>query len=441
MKEYGHCKVAVKSVESHAVEYLAVVRRYGRFVNVLSKTGWVIPVSNEALAKSTRVPWRTGEEVRDLTGSVLGYRSYIRSGKPWHYIGVIGVGTKNTHVVLPDFRELYIPNEELGNWIHVDETFYRVWEAMREPYTRDLGELTFGIEFEFCGSKALRPEFVQAMTELVGESRFSDDGEADGNVWNLDHDSSIRTGAGEYGYELQSPILHYGNPKDYEELCAVLGLVKTVLHGRVNASCGTHIHFGGFVKSFGEEWQQSTAASALERHLDDVVENRALFKEFSLCYGKWEKAVFDRLVAMGRRADQNEYCHSCCAWKDSRYRKINLQCYDNNKTLENRHHQGTLDAEEIWHWMELNGRFLQAFLCSRDKLDRAESMADFFDAIGLEASTRSYYLRWMEVQREEDRRQIEAMMQSSDYRSGEDRFVAPVREIVLQQRERMRACA
>ncbi|MBQ9394857.1 MAG: amidoligase family protein [Proteobacteria bacterium] len=342
-------------IQKEAIEYLAVVKRASQFTKVLDKNGWVVPVTNEALAKSTRVSWRAGEEIHDLTGKVLNYKSYMRSGKPKHYIGILGMGARNTHVVLTDFRELFIPNDDFDQWVRVNDVVYEFMDRMNQPYTEDLEHLTFGIEFEFKGLKNARGQFVDAMESFLG-NRFRDEGWAKGECWNLDSDSSIETKSREFGYELQSPILHIGNHKDYEELCAVLDMIKTILHGNVNASCGTHIHIGGLLKDFYQQYQDTSAASYIKKTMDNYFEDNGILKEFSLCYGRFEEMVFDRFVSSNRRANNNEYCHSCIEWEESRYRKINLECFDDNKTLENRQHHGTLDAADIWHWMELNGR-------------------------------------------------------------------------------------
>ncbi len=431
-------------IQKEAIEYLAVVKKSSRFTKVLDKKGRVVPITNEALANSTHVSWRAGEEIHDLTGKVLNYKSYMRSGKPKHYIGILGMGSRNTHVVLPDFSELFIPNDDIEQWIHVDDAFYEFMDKMKQPYTKDLEKLTFGIEFEFTGLKNARKQFITSMRTIVGEDRFTDDGECFlGINWNLDSDSSIKKKSMEFGYELQSPILHIGNQKDYEELCAVLELIRTTLHGNVNASCGTHIHIGGLLPDFYRQYRNSSAALYIKETMETYFEDNEILKEFSLCYGRFEKMVFDRFVSLDRRANNNEYCHSCINWEEERYRKINLECFYSTKTLENRQHHGTLDAADIWHWMELNGRFLITFLRNRNALENVNNIEELFNAIGLEESTQQYYLHWMEEWKVIQAKKIEAQMQAADYRPREEQECEPVREIVLQTitPSQFRACA
>ncbi len=420
------------------VNYLAVVKQNAHYSYVLCyEDRCVRRISNEALRQSKHVPLFEGEEPRNLTGKTLNYRQYIKAGKPKIYIGFIRMWDRHCRVVLPDYSELLVPNWDIDNWHKFkDYEYYILMDKLQYPNGRKLEDLTFGIEFEFSGlaDSSAKQRFVDDMKLLLGE-RFESDASASGELWTLGHDSSIRNKSGYYGYELQSPILHHMD-SDYQTVCEVLNLVKKHLNGEVNASCGTHIHFGNFVDCCRGYRIINKDDSLRKEYIEK-------FKGLSLCYGALERAVFDRLVDRSRRRDNNEYCESCRVWKDERHRKINLECYDDNGSLENRHHGGTLDAEDIWHWMEVVGRFVLKYFENPQIFDDVSDLETFFDRIELDVSTRQYYLHAVAEMRETTRQQVERMMQHADYRQGEERENDVPSEICLRQIDmnQVRACA
>ncbi len=382
------------------------------------------------------------DKPKQLNGKTLNYQKYLRSGGLKVYFGIIRENKKSTTVVLPSFDVIRVPKEELGHWHLVPSRFdeddeyyyliYQCWNFINHIKGVQLEDMTFGIEFEFSGLKdaSVKTQFIESMKALVGAERVSvDDYNSIGKTWNLSHDSSIHNEDGFYGYELQSPILHYCK-SDYQEVCGVLELVKTVLKGTVDQSCGTHIHFG----NFHDEW------------------NGYLIRDFPLCYGSFEQMVFDRLVEWGRRKNYCKYCQSCRAmepnryWKPDRCRKINQ--YTTNNTLENRHHHGTLDAEDIWHWMELNGRFVLQYFKDKFVFENIHSIEEFFAAIGLQKETQKYYMNVVEEFMVQRRAQIERMFCRNSHdlcddasETGEFENAESTDGIILQVLNNNHACA
>lgn len=108
-----------------------------------------------------------------------------------------------------------------------------------------------------------------------------------------------------------------------------------------------------------------------------------------------ESVVFDRVVAPSRRLNANRYCLSNYNFNEdtSRYMKINTQKLDIFGTLENRQHQGTLEINKIWNWMELNGKFMVSFFNDPSRFtDSFMSMDTFFDLIGLSEEAKAYFI-------------------------------------------------
>ena len=407
-----------------SVNYLAVVSQYMYYADVLNAEDYqILRISNEALKSSNHVPLAKGMPRGKLTGITLNYNRYIQTDKPRIYLCAIRTTRKNTRVILPDFNEMIIPNEELGKWYtYGTMEFCRYMDHLKYPDGRKLEDMTFGIEFEFMGldNKEARKQFITAMKSLVGEDRVGEDGSSP-NYWNLDGDPSIHEKSGMYGYELQSRVLYFTG-EDFRELKGVLDLVKEHLKGEVDASCGTHVHFGNFYEcmdNYEMIWANDSAKDACMQK----------FKQLSQCYGQLERTVFDRLIDWSRRRNNNDYCQSCVVWKDERERKINLECFTDDGSLENRHHHGTLDAEEIWHWMEVIGRFVLKFFEDNTAFDGIEDIQTFFDIIGLDQTTKQYYKKYMEELNETIRQQVEKRLNLSDYRDIEDRGAEPDGEI------------
>ena len=416
------------------IDYLAVIRRYRQSSIVIDKHGGTYYITNEALENSVHVSFIDGEEPRERTGKVLNYKQYLKAGKPKIYLGVISEGKKNTRILLTDYHELKVPNEDLKNWHNNgDYEYFDYIDQMKYPHGRKLKDMTFGVEFEFSGllSETAKQAFIDDMKALVGE-RFAEK-ETDSEKWILGYDSSIKTKAGYYGYELRTPILHH-TEADYQLLSKVLGLVKIHLKGEVNQSCGTHIHFGNFTRCSDYYYLIMEKDTYRTEYMDT-------FKKLSLCYGALEQAVFDRLVDRSRRKDNNEYCESCKKWKEKRHRKINLECYEDNGTLENRHHHGTLDVDNIWHWMEMVGLFVLKFFSDMHAFDQIKDVPSFFETIDLPESSRQYYNKQIESTRQSEIRQIETMMKNADFRETNERESDPADVICIRQIHINHACA
>ena len=115
-----------------------------------------------------------------------------------------------------------------------------------------LPKVTFGIEFEFVGSRTPKDlqKFNSAMCNFLQDKYFYSGTYThnDGESWILGRDGSINTSdsnlANPFGCELSSPKLDLYNVSDIETVSTIIDYVKQYLHAYVNKSCGTHIHIG-----------------------------------------------------------------------------------------------------------------------------------------------------------------------------------------------------
>ena len=207
-----------------------------------------------------------------------------------------------------------------------------------------LPKVTFGVEFEFVGSRAPAElsRFNLAMCKLLRDKYFYSGAYThnDGTSWILGRDSSINTDDSNlpepFGYELSSPKLDLFDVVDIETVSTIIDYAKQYLHAHVNKSCGTHIHIG--------------------------FKHNNIFRG-SLCdlltaYSFMEKTVFDPIVPTSRR--RNRYCRQTQPWPRNKYQKLSTRfCefnYDGecrNLHFEFRQLEGTLDINTVLYWAEL----------------------------------------------------------------------------------------
>lgn len=244
---------------------------------------------------------------------------------------------KTSKIVFKSTGNQYkIRNENLDNLI----------EAIKENHEliHNDAEIKFGIELEFLSGFDYDSdeidEFNDLMRETVGHSRYScvlRYCHNKGNKWELGRDGSVRA-PGMHSYELTSPVFTLNKQSDLDEIKAVVELVKTVLHGVTNKTCGTHVHM-------------SFACYATYE----------LMKHFAACYKANEKDLFDRLVPAHR--NHNQYCRSVDPEYvlTTRYRKLNLtNVVRDSKSMhiEFRQLDGTLDYDKLMAWIKLQRLFV-----------------------------------------------------------------------------------
>ena len=253
-------------------------------------------------------------------------------------IDIITHNVKSSKIIFKSSNNVYrIKNETLDDLIH----------AIKKgvSYSKSKLDLRFGIELEFVADRDCKYSFNEAMRSLL-KDRYIDRGiynKNNGEMWILGCDCSIKyRSSSQSGYELTSPIFHF-NEHDLNELKTVLDLIKNVFHGKVNSSCGTHVHISFDVPTYVT----------------------ALFcKHIARSYARNEKSLFDKLVPKSRREDNSRWCRhtSVIYYRRSRYQKLNFINTELNTTnlhLEFRQLNGTLDYDKIVSWLKLQKLFVE----------------------------------------------------------------------------------
>lgn len=198
----------------------------------------------------------------------------------------------------------------------------------------------FGIEIEIANvngrtlASALNAAGIP--TEFAGYTHRITEG------WKVVTDSSVPNGC-----EVVSPILT--SESDLETVAKVCRIIRRN-HGRVNRTCGIHVHI---------DMNNATA-----QHIANVY-NR---------YRRFE-AGFDAIQPESRRANNNTYCKSLRSETElvaastpydtararlSRYYKVNLQAFVKYGTIEFRQHAGSMNATKVCNWVKLLQAFVEA---------------------------------------------------------------------------------
>lgn len=300
-------------------------------------------------------------------------------------------GSRNSTIVLPNGEITHVPNDILGSsWLREGSEEYEEWrETVLYANGRSIEDITFGVELEFIADRHKYRDFVNTMKERLGWDRFDDPMRYSIHSterWLLKTDSSVQNtnpNESDYaGYELTSPILKW-NDAGKEELNTVLHIITEVFGGKINKTCGTHIHIGNFARiSSNSEFYNRIVK--LQRN-----------------YGYYESSVFDCVTAPSRRKNENRYCQSCNTDHipndeyGGRYYKLNIRNLYGFGTIENRQHQGTLELKKIWYWVELNARYILEYLKNEDKFtfnyDEEHTLVSFFEKINLSEEGREFF--------------------------------------------------
>lgn len=213
---------------------------------------------------------------------------------------------------------------------------------------------TFGVETEFVGD---RNKIVSLLNSNGISCKLEGYGHTTRPFWKMTTDSSIHDNSGneleeEECGELVSPILSGGIGLE------VLTKVHNVLANAgatVNRTCGLHVHVG----------------------VDDLSPNEilAIVKRYAK-----QEAKIDAFMPRSRRGNENHHCESVASmfhneakytksidsfseiepfFSWARYVKLNVMSYARQKTIEFRHHSGSINSTKIVNWVQFCVNFVE----------------------------------------------------------------------------------
>lgn len=216
---------------------------------------------------------------------------------------------------------------------------------------------TFGVEIE-CMVPGVSHAAISAALRSAGLTG-----------WRVEHDGSI---SGPGGAEVVSPVL--SGDDGTEQIRTATRVIRS-LGGRVNRSCGLHVHHG-----------------VSDLTIDDVKEAVRVWST--------QQETIDGLVSLSRRSVSNPYyCRPLGShdlrnvenartmddiWRNAeKYRSMNLRSYGRYGTIEIRQHQGTLDAEKIISWVRFGQGMFDTVKCEPQAVTtRHHTMRGLLGAMG-----------------------------------------------------------
>lgn len=211
------------------------------------------------------------------------------------------------------------------------------------------------------------------------------------NHWKVVRDGSC-------GNEVVSPVLEGAEGlRQVKKVCEILSEIGC----RVDRRCGVHVHYD--------------ARSMSVKNVRNVFKLWAIYED-----------VLDSLQPVSRRLSNNTYCRSIfkCAgevtpmnaavhtdvcgnlfrrldrcttieqmatncFQGQRYTKLNIQSYFRHRTIEVRHHSGSVNAEKLTNWIVLMGRLFdtaERLSCVRNRYETSgfgrSRLAAFLKTIG-----------------------------------------------------------
>ena len=216
----------------------------------------------------------------------------------------------------------------------------------------------YGVEVEFI-SRISRPALCRKIKDETGinviEAGYSD---RDTSSWRLKTDSSLSHG----GLELVTPILN-----DMDDLQKLKSVIKVIAdNGRINASCGLHVHTDARNTETKQVKKLIKYISKYELALNKLVSSSRRGES------RWCKDNFTRLrysdetptKFFKRLNTKNTRQLLEIADGGDRYVKWNFRNYMQHGSVENRMHQGSLNADKIEQWVLLNQAIVN---CAFDK--------------------------------------------------------------------------
>jgi hypothetical protein len=191
---------------------------------------------------------------------------------------------------------------------------------------------TFGIELEIVGLTTRQS--AQVLMRAGIDARDEGYNHNTRPHWKVVTDGSLGTNYQNGATaEIVSPIL---NVTDFEQLRKVTNALKDA-GARVNQTCGTHVHIGGFDLSADKVLRGAHYWNLVQHMTDELI---APSRRNS---PRWAKRLNDGDMALIERGQFSSL---------DRYRAFNVTPIDRIGTIEFRQHQGTLNASKLWAWAD-----------------------------------------------------------------------------------------
>lgn len=203
----------------------------------------------------------------------------------------------------------------------------------------------FGVEIEFIGNINIAQEALEALgVECVYEHENT---KQTYSKWKFTQEASVHRGG-----ELVSPVLSgVDGFRQIEIACQALQQAEC----SVNNSCGLHVHVDGSDLSVKEAVNLLRRYADSEQRIDTVMprKRRESHNQWSQSLRILDAQKYEQML------QQSDISNVGYLVPGGKYNKVNLASYSRQKTIEFRHHSGTLSADKIINWVRFCVNFLE----------------------------------------------------------------------------------
>lgn len=201
---------------------------------------------------------------------------------------------------------------------------------------------TYGIEVEFIGDRA---RAAQAIRAAGIECECQQYGHAVPRNWKIVTDASVGY---DTGGELVSPILR--GEDGLRQVTTVLAALRSA-GCTINRSCGLHVHVGVADLNIDEMSRAFVRYKQCEAQIDSIMpRSRRLNDNRYVC--TLQNYNFNQLAIRAPHELES-------AMGRFRHLKLNFMSYARQKTIEFRHHGGSLNTDKVINWIKFCVNFIE----------------------------------------------------------------------------------
>lgn len=232
-------------------------------------------------------------------------------------------------------------------------------------------DTTFGVEIEFKSTMSDRA--IATFLNNGGlDTRAAGYTHSVTSYWKVVRDGSVYG-----GWELVSPILR--GEAGLEALAQACRLLQEA-GCTVDRACGVHVHLGVSGEDFGTIQRFAKNYTKFEDSFDCLVppsrryNNNGMIRSLSgLREGITESEKVSRINHVLTALDSCRTVGEMVRVFGTRYRKLNLESYTRQGTIEVRQHSGSLDADKLVNWVRLLGALLASSRNARSVAKRRDN--------------------------------------------------------------------
>jgi hypothetical protein len=246
------------------------------------------------------------------------------------------------------------------------------------PLSRDLGQFTFGVEYEVIMRQNFSRELLATEISTAGLRTRALDGvdHSTWTCWTVARDQSLPRFS---GAEIKSPVLQGAGLEQAEAMARHLKKLRC----RVSVGCGLHVHVG--VKDENADFFRNILRLYRnnENWINQLVPNSRRHNRFCtpiILTGVTDTATKEEIL----RATGSDY--------NQKFKKLSTHCYARLGTIEFRQAAGTVEADKMSYWVKFCLRMCLAAKANVPTTT-ATGLRDLLERIGATEDEKTFLLR------------------------------------------------